>query len=60
MMIHTLVSLLVTLLIVGLVLWVIQQIPGIPDIVKTVAYVVTGIILIIYLLEFVGGPYLLR
>jgi hypothetical protein len=41
-MIHILLYALIVLAIVGLILWGIQQIPGIPNIVKVVIYVVIG------------------
>ena len=44
-MIHTLLYIFIVLCIVGLILWGIQQIPGIPGIVKTVLYVIIGVIL---------------
>ena len=54
-MVHTLLVFLILLAIVGLILWGVGQIPGIPPIVKTIAYVVVGVILLLYLLELAGG-----
>jgi Flp pilus assembly protein TadB len=45
----------IVLCIVGLILWGINQIPGIPPIIKTVIYVVVGVILLLWLLSFVQG-----
>ena len=54
-MIHTLLYLFIVLCIVGLILWGISQIPGIPPIIKTVVYVIVGILILLYLLNTVGG-----
>jgi hypothetical protein len=54
-MIHTLLVFLILVAIVGLLLWGVGQIPGIPPIVKTIAYVVVGVILLLYLMEVLGG-----
>lgn len=54
-MIGTLITALIVLAIVGLILWGIQQIPGIPNIVKVILYVVVGVILLIWLLQTVQG-----
>ena len=54
-MIHLLLVFFIVLCIVGLILWGINQIPGIPQIVKVVLYVVIGIILLLWLLSFVDG-----
>jgi uncharacterized membrane protein len=54
-MIATLLYLLIALAIIGLILWGIQQIPGIPPIVKTIIYIVVGIVILLYLLQMVGG-----
>jgi hypothetical protein len=54
-MIYTLLHLLIFLAIIGLILWGIGQIPGIPPIIKTVVYVVVGVVLLLYLLQYVGG-----
>ena len=56
-MINTLLALFIVLCIVGLILWGINAIPGIPPIIKTVIYVVIGVIILLWLLTFVqsGG-----
>jgi len=54
-MIYTLLHLLILLAIIGLILWGIGQIPGIPPIVKTIVYVIVGVLLLLYLLRYVGG-----
>ena len=54
-MINTLLSLFIILCIVGLILWGITQIPGIPPIVKTVIYVIIGVVLLLCCLNYVGG-----
>lgn len=45
----------IVLCIVGLILWGIAQIPGIPPVVKTVVYVVVGVVLLLWLLSYVQG-----
>jgi hypothetical protein len=45
----------IVLCIVGLILWGIGQIPGIPPVVKTVIYVVVGVVLLLWLLTYVQG-----
>jgi hypothetical protein len=54
-MISTLLVAFIVLCIVGLILWGIGQIPGVPPIVKTVVYVIVGIILLLWLLGQVQG-----
>ena len=54
-MIHTLLYLFILLCIVGLILWGIGQVPGIPPIVKTVIYVVIGVVMLLWCLQYVGG-----
>ena len=54
-MINLLLTALIVLAIVGLILWGIGQIPGIPPIVKTIVYVIVGVVLLLWLLQFVGG-----
>ena len=49
-MIGTLLAVFIILCIVGLILWGINQIPGIPQIVKVVLYVIIGVILLLWLL----------
>ena len=45
----------IVLCIIGLILWGINQIPGIPPIIKTVIYVIIGVILLLWLLSMVQG-----
>jgi hypothetical protein len=45
----------IVLCIVGLILWGVNQIPGIPPIVKVVVYVVVGVVLLMWLLSYVQG-----
>ena len=54
-MIGTLLSLLIILCIVGLILWAVGQIPGIPPIVKIVIYVIVGVIILRWPLNMGGG-----
>lgn len=54
-MISTLLYLFVVLCIVGLILWGISQIPGIPPIVKTVIYVIIGVVLLLWCLNYIPG-----
>jgi hypothetical protein len=51
--IHLLLVALIVLAIVGLILWGIGQIPGLPPIVKVIAYVIIGVILLLWLLSIV-------
>lgn len=53
--IHTLLVLFIVLCIVGLILWGIGQIPGLPPVVKTVIYVIVGVVLLLWLLNVAGG-----
>lgn len=48
-----LLTLFIALCIVGLVLWGVGQIPGIPNIVKIVIYIVVGVVLLLWLLSYV-------
>lgn len=57
-MITTLLVFFIVLCIVGLVLWGVSQIPGLPPVVKTVIYVVVGVILLLWLLQYVQGAHL--
>lgn len=41
------------LCIIGLILWGIGQVPGIPPVVKVVIYVVVGVLLLLWLLNYV-------
>jgi cytosine/uracil/thiamine/allantoin permease len=54
-MVGTLLTFFIILCIVGLILWGVGQIPGLPPIFKTAIYVVVGVILLIWLLNQVGG-----
>jgi hypothetical protein len=54
-MISLLLTVFIVLCIVGLILWGIAQIPGIPQIVKTVIYVIIGVVLLLWCLQYVGG-----
>jgi hypothetical protein len=45
----------IVLCIVGLILWGISQVPGIPPVVKTVVYVIVGVMLLLWLLSYVQG-----
>jgi hypothetical protein len=54
-MINTLLYLLIMLSIVGIILWGIGQIPGIPQIVKTIIVVLVCVALLVYLLQYLGG-----
>ena len=54
-MISTLLTVFIVLCIVGLILWGVGQIPGLPQIVKVVVYVIIGVILLLWCLSFVGG-----
>lgn len=57
-MITTLLVAFIVLCIVGLILWGVSAIPGIPPIVKTVIYVIVGVILLLWLLQYVQGGHL--
>jgi len=57
-MIVTLLVFFIVLCIIGLVLWGINQIPGIPQIVKVVIYVVIGVICLLWLLQYVQGSHI--
>lgn len=56
-MIMLLITLFIVLCIIGLILWGINQVPGIPPIVRTIVYVVIGVMLLLWLLNWVhsGG-----
>ena len=47
-MIHELLYIFIVLCIVGLILWGINQIPGIPPIIKVVIYVIIGVLLLLF------------
>jgi hypothetical protein len=53
--ISLLLTALIVLAIVGLILYGLQQVPGIPPIVKTIAYVIVGVVLLLWLLNAVQG-----
>ena len=53
--VHFLLYIFIVLCIIGLILWGINQIPGIPPIIKTVIYVIIGVVILIWLLNYVGG-----
>lgn len=48
----------IVLCIVGLILYGVSQIPGIPPIVKTVVYVIVGVVILLWLLTYVQGGHL--
>jgi len=54
-MITLLITALIVLCIAGLLLWAVQQVPGIPPIVKVVVTVIVGVILLLWLLNAVQG-----
>jgi Flp pilus assembly protein TadB len=54
-MISTLLGGFILLCIVGLILWGVSQIPGLPPVVKTVIYVIVGVLLLVWLLQYVNG-----
>lgn len=54
-MITTLLYVFIVLCIVGLIMWGIQQIPGIPPIVKTVIIVIVGVLMLLWCLNYIGG-----
>jgi hypothetical protein len=54
-MIITLLTLFLVLCIVGLIVWGIGQVPGIPPIIKVVIYVVVGVLVLLWLLGQVQG-----
>ena len=57
-MISTLLYVFIILCVVGLILWGVGQIPGIPPVVKTVLYVVVGVILLLWLAQYVAAGHL--
>ena len=54
-MIGTLLAFFIILCIVGLLLWGIRQIPGLPPIVLVVLYVIIGVMVLLWLLSMVQG-----
>lgn len=57
-MITTLLVAFIALCIIGLILWGVNQVPGIPPIIKVVIYVIVGVILLLWLLQYVQGGHL--
>jgi hypothetical protein len=57
-MITLLLVVFIVLCIVGLILWGITQIPGIPPIIKVVVYVVIGVAILLWLLNYVQGGHI--
>lgn len=55
-MIGLLLQLLIVLAIVGLILWGIGQLPGIPQPVKIIIYVVVGVILLLWVADHLPMP----
>jgi hypothetical protein len=45
----------IILCIVGVILWGINQVPGIPPIIKVVVYVIVAVVILLWLLNYVGG-----
>lgn len=54
-MITTLLALFIVLCIVGLIVWGIGKVPGIPEVIKVVIYVVVGVLILLWLLSMVQG-----
>jgi hypothetical protein len=48
----------IVLCIIGLILWGVNQVPGIPPVIKIVIYVVVGVIILLWLLQYVQGGHL--
>ena len=59
-MITTLLVIFIVMCIIGLILYGINQIPGVPPIVRTVIYVVIGVVLLLWLLAYVQGGVSIR
>ena len=57
-MITLLLTAFIVLCIVGVILWGISKIPGVPEVVKIVVYVVVAVILLVWLLNVVQGGHL--
>jgi hypothetical protein len=57
-MISLLLTAFILLCIVGLLLWGLSQIPGLPPIIKVVIYVIVGVILLLWLLQYVQGNHI--
>lgn len=54
-MVTLLLEVLIILAIIGLILWAVRQIPGIPPIVITIIYVVFGVVILLWILQWVEG-----
>ena len=57
-MISTLLVVFIILCIVGLILWGVKQIPGLPPMVSTVVIVIAGVILLLWALQYIQGGHL--
>lgn len=57
-MISMLLTAFIVLCVVGLILWGVNQIPGIPQIIRTVILVIVGVALLLWLLQWVQGSHL--
>lgn len=54
-MLHAMLLLFIVLCVAGLILWGITQIPGLPQIVKVVVYVVVGVGLLLWLYQIIAS-----
>jgi hypothetical protein len=54
-MIALLLTFFIVLCIVGVILWGVNQIPGIPPVVKVVVYVLVAVVLLVVCLNYVQG-----
>lgn len=57
-MITLLLTAFIVLCIVGVILWGVSKIPGVPEVVKIVVYVIVAVILLVWLLNVVQGGHL--
>lgn len=57
-MISLLLTAFIVLCIVGLILWGVNQIPGVPPIIKVVIYVIVGVVILLWLLQYVQGGHI--
>ena len=57
-MISTLLTVFIILCVVGLILWGVRQIPGLPPMVSTVVIVIAGVILLLWALQYIQGGHL--
>jgi Flp pilus assembly protein TadB len=57
-MIGLLLTAFIVLCIIGLILWGVNQVPGVPPIIKVVVYVIVGVVLLLWLLQYVQGGHL--